>query len=88
MTDKKPDALPVTDPHKVPVVFVNEVVGSGHLNGNINLTFAVAQFTPKNGEIDPDLVVMSRLRMDMLCAHQLYAVLGKIIQDQSGVKPN
>lgn len=87
MTDK-PAALPVTDPHKVPVVFVNQVVGSGHLNGNVNLTFAVAQFTPKNGEIDPDLVVMTRLRMDMSCAEQLYTVLGTILQDQSGAKPN
>ena len=88
MTDNNPDVLPVTDPHRVPVVFVNQVIGSGHLNGNVNLSFATAYFTLRDGEIDPDLVVTSRLRMDMFCVAQLYAVLGKIIQDQNGTKPN
>ena len=81
MTDENEtdNRLPVTDPHRVPITFVNQVVGSGHLNGVINLTFAAAMFTPQNGAIDPDLVITARLRMDRLCAEQLYATLGTII---------
>ena len=82
------DPLPVTDPHKVRTTFVNQVVGSGFLNGVVNVTLGTAQFTPRGESIDPDLVISSRLRMDMLCVHQLYAILGKIIQDQNGTKPN
>jgi ATP sulfurylase len=73
------DRLPVTDPHRIPVVFVNQVVGAGHLNGVINVTLATAMFTPTKNGIEPDLVITSRLRMDMFCAEQLYAQLGSII---------
>lgn len=82
MTDKpKDDVLPVSDPYRVATVFVNRVVGSGHFCGVANLTFAVAQFTPKpDGSIDPDLVVATRLRMDLACARQLYETLGRILE--------
>ncbi len=74
------DSLSVTDPHKTPVVFVNQLAGSGYLNGVVNLTFAVAQFTPtEDGTVNPDLVVASRLRMDLACAQQLFEHLGKIL---------
>lgn len=73
------DPLPVTDPHRIPITFVNQVVGAGHLNGVINLTFAAALFTPTKNGIEPDLIITSRLRMDMFCAEQLYAQLGAII---------
>ena len=90
MTDKsdKPSIIPVTDPHRVQTVFVNEVIGSGHLNGVVNLTFATYLFTPaSDGKIDPDRVISSRLRLDGYCLHQLYAVLGGIIAEQNGDKP-
>lgn len=77
------DRLPVTDPHCVPIVFVNQVVGAGHLNGVVNVTFAAANFTPTKNGIDPDLVITSRLRMDMFCAEQLYAQLGSLIEKNS-----
>lgn len=85
----KPDAvLPVTDPHKTPTVFVNQVAGCGHLNGVVNVTFATAQFTPnKEGKIDPDLVITSRLRMDMACARQLHEQIGRIL-DQQNIAPS
>ena len=77
----KPDSLPVTDPYRTPTTFVNQVVGSGHLNGVVNITFATAQFTPNaDGKVDPDLVISARLRMDLFCAQQLYEQLGKIIE--------
>lgn len=84
--------LPIGDPYKAPTVFVNQMVGSGYLNGVVNLTLATAQFTPNHaGSVDPDMVITSRLRMDLFCAQQLYEALGKIIAQQvqdSGDKPN
>jgi hypothetical protein len=83
MTDK-PEPLTITDPHNVPVTFVNELVARGHLNGVVNLTFATARFTPTSlggdSKIDADLVVTARLRMDMYCVQALYLSLGDIIQ--------
>lgn len=80
MTDN-PERLPITDPYKTPTVFINQVVGSGHLNGVVNVTFATAQFTPNDdGKIDPDLVITVRLRMDLFCTQTLYESLGKIIE--------
>lgn len=75
------ESLPVTDPHRVSITWVNQVVGSGHLNGVINITLAAAMFTPTAKGIEPDLVITSRLRMDMFCAEQLYAQLGEIIKN-------
>lgn len=77
--------LPITDPHNVPVAFCNQLAGSGFYNGNINLTFTVARFSPTAiGEgappIEPDLVIAARLRMDLACAEQLYQALGSILQ--------
>jgi len=76
------DPLPVSDPYRTPSVFVNQVAGSGHYQGVVNLTFATAQFTPVSGtdKVDPDLVITARLRMDFQCAAQLYERLGIILQ--------
>ena len=75
--------LPITDPHHVQVTFVNQVVGIGMLNGILNLTLSVAQFTPNaKGETDPDLVIAARLRMDAFCARQLRDQL-TVILDQN-----
>lgn len=73
------ESLPVRDEHRVLPVFVNQVVGRGHLNGVVNLTFATALFTPNETGIDPDLMITSRLRMDLACAQQLWMCLGKIL---------
>jgi hypothetical protein len=82
MTDKPTiTSINIRDPHAVPVTFVNQTVGSGHLNGVVNLTFALAQFTPTDdGAIDTDMVIAARLRMDMLCATQLHELLGAILK--------
>ena len=76
----KTPALPITDPHKVQTVFVNQVVGAGQWNAVVNITLATAQFTPNAGDtVDVDLVIASRLRMDLYCAQQLHEALGKQI---------
>lgn len=70
----------VTDPYKVPVVFVNQVIGSGQVNGIVNISFATALFSVgADGKIDPDLVITSRLRLDLFCVQQLHDTLGKIL---------
>lgn len=81
MADEKAETLPISDVYKTPTVFVNQLVGSGHLNGVVNCTFATAQFTPVDGAVQPDLVITARLRMDLFCAQQLYERLGAIIQE-------
>jgi hypothetical protein len=68
----------------VGVQFVNTVVGSGILNGIINIAFGVCNFSPVdngNGEIviDPDIVIASRLRMDKMCAVHTRDVLNNLI---------
>lgn len=89
MTDPQP--LPLSDPHHVPPVFVNELVGIGILNGVVNLTFATFQFTPKGGNEKPevDRTISVRLRCDLVCLEQIVADLQKFIASQSnGEKVN
>ena len=76
----------ISDPHRLSPVFVNQVVGQGILNGVVNLTLGTFNFSPTaDGTIDPDLAITARLRMDIVCAQQLHAVLGNIL-DQA-LKP-
>jgi hypothetical protein len=76
------DPPQITDPHLVPVVFVNEVLGTGFVNGVVNITLGTMQFTPSlsDNEVDPDWVISARLRMDMYCAQRLRDSLDAIIQ--------
>jgi hypothetical protein len=77
MTDKP---LPITDPHNVPITFANNVAGSGHFQGNINITLAAARFTPNaEGSVDPDLVITARLRMDIPTATALRSALDGVL---------
>lgn len=66
---------------QVGITFVNTVLGRGILNGIVNLTFGVLQFTPSetDNKVDPDLVVAARLRMDKVCAKQLHDTLGELL---------
>lgn len=64
---------------EVGVTFVNAVLGRGIMNGVVNLTLGVFQFTPDEDKVDPDLVVAARLRMDAVCAQQLYEALGSLL---------
>ena len=66
---------------QVGVEFVNTVIGRGILNGVINLSFGVFQFTPsEDGKtVDIDPVVACRLRMDKVCATQLRDVMNELL---------
>ena len=78
MTDQP--SLKITDPDNIGITFVNEVGNVGFLNGIINVTFTAARFTPDGTQIAPDIVVASRLRMDLKCAQQLHDLVGQIIE--------
>lgn len=69
----------LTDPYQVPVTYCNQVVGVGALNGVCNITLATARFTPQDSKVIPDLVVSSRLRMDLWCVQQLHDQLAHIL---------
>jgi hypothetical protein len=80
------DATQITDPYQVQVGFHNQVVGVGFLNGNANITLAVARFTPSDGKVVADLVVSARLRLDLFCVKQLHDELARILAQN--VKPS
>ena len=90
--DKDITAAPMPDPKRLPVTFVNTVAGAGFVNGVVNITFAVARFTPTADANDTltDLEVASRLRMDLYCAQELHKTLGVIIEQNTkpATKPN
>jgi hypothetical protein len=80
------EPLKITDPDNIPITFVNEIGNVGFLNGIMNITFTVARFTPDGSQIAPDMVIASRLRMDLHCAQQLHDLVGRIIE--SNTKPD
>lgn len=82
MNDKpKPPPAPIPDPHLAPVIFVNQVAGAGHYQGVANFTFATAQFTPNDdGTVDNDVIISSRLRMDLACVQNLRDACNTILE--------
>ena len=62
-------------------VFVTRVMGSGHLNGVINVTLGTYNFTPSRSadRIEPDLVVSCRLRLDIAAATELRDAIDKAL---------
>lgn len=73
----------ITDPYQVPVTFVNSVVGTGFVNGNCNVTLATARFTPNGDAVQTDLVIASRLRLDLFAVQSLHDALGKILDENT-----
>lgn len=85
MADQAP--LKITDPDNIAITFVNEVGNIGFVNGVVNVTLTAARFTPTGDQIVPDIVVASRLRMDLHCAQQLHEMVGQIIEANTTTKP-
>lgn len=83
MSEKKIDAGSglVPDPHNVPVVFANLFGGGGTVNGVINFTLCVSRFTPAfEGKTDNDVVIASRIRVDIQTAQALRNFLNSQIE--------
>lgn len=69
------------DQDKVGITFVNTLIGRGILNGVANLSFAAFNFTPTDeGKIEPDPVVVCRLRMDKVCLYQMQKALNELVE--------
>jgi hypothetical protein len=73
---------------EVPVVFVNSVTQAGFLNGIYNVAFSTAQYIPQADDTGRMVaavceVISANLRMDLLCAQQLYDSLGKVLAEQT-----
>lgn len=84
--EKDAPRIAIPDPNRVPVQFVNQLVGTGFLNGVVNVSFATAQFTPmSDGSVEVDAIMASRLRMDLNVAQQLHEQLGRLLKDQGHV---
>jgi len=63
------------------ITYVNAVMSRGHFNSVVNISLGVITFDPNQDKgSDTDLVVACRLRMDEMCAMQLYDELGKVLQ--------
>lgn len=77
MPDKTSE--PLTDPNHCQVIFFNEVAGIGFLNGVLNATLSVAQFTPQGNIVLEDKIVAARLRFDLFAAQNLHKLLGDIL---------
>lgn len=79
--------VPTAD--NVGVTFVNLVLGRGTFNNVVNLTLGVCQFSPhqdpKDG-VDMDIVVASRLRMDVECARDIHNSLGELLKAYDDAK--
>lgn len=76
MTTKSIEAVNKTglvpDPNSVPVVFANLFAGGGTINGVINFTLCTSRFTPSfDGPTDNDIIVASRIRLDVQAATML-----------------
>ena len=67
------DKTPMRSIDAVGITFVNGVVGRGYWNGVINIQLGAFQFTVTKdaSQVDTDLVVCSRLRMDIPAAREL-----------------
>lgn len=64
----------------VGVTFVNAVTGRGVLNGVVNVQLGVFEFgSDDKGEVNGDLSVACRLRMDAKCAEDLRNHLNDIL---------
>lgn len=82
---------PIPDPDNVPVTFANVLFGGGTVNGVINVTLGVTRFTPTfEGKTNNDIVIASRLRLDLQAATNLRDFLDSQIKLMSAgsAKPN
>lgn len=63
----------------VGITFANLVLGSGILNGVVNLTLGAYQFNPDGDKVDPAAAIVSRLRMDVACAKAVRDNLNELL---------
>ena len=66
---------------QVGITFANLVLGRGVYNGVVNITLGAMHFTPDGDKsVDPDPVIVSRLRMDIPSAAALRDALDGLLK--------
>lgn len=72
------------------IIFVNSIAARGLYNNVVNMSFSAFNFTPnEEGSVDPDPVIVCRLRMDKGCLIQLQQVTEALLKlmDEPPVEP-
>jgi hypothetical protein len=63
------------------ITFVNSIAARGLFNNVANMSFSAYNFTPNDeGTVDPDPVIVCRLRMDKGCLMQLKQVATDLLK--------
>ena len=70
----------VSDPHHVPTVFVDWIVGGGVIEGVLHVTLGTVDYSsrPRTGEA-PQVTVATKMRMSRDFAANLHAMLGEML---------
>lgn len=65
----------------VGITFANLVLGRGIFNGVVNVTLGAYEFNPddKGEKVEPSPVIVSRLRMDVVCARAVRDALNELL---------
>jgi hypothetical protein len=89
MADQAPkQALPaVVDDVHAPLIFADELVGAGSLQGNINLTFAVVQYDHSKNPAKPYRKVCLRLVLPTAAVRAIAQLVGQAQGPQANSTP-
>ena len=71
----------------VGITFANLFLGLGTHNGIVNATLGAFAFSPSEKKIDPDPVIVARLRMDMACALAMRDALCTMLGNPEKTEP-
>jgi hypothetical protein len=90
MSNQAPkQALPsVIDDVHAPVIFADELVGAGSLQGNVNLTFAVVQYDHSENPAKPYRKVCLRLVLPALAVRAIAQLAGQAQGAQAAASPS
>ena len=76
----KPALPPVVDDIHAPVVFADELVGAGSLQGNVSLAFAVVQHDHSQNPVKPYRKVCLRLVLPTTAVRAIAQLVGQATQ--------
>ena len=76
----KPALPPVVDDIHAPVIFADELVGAGSLQGNVSLAFAVVQHDHSQNPVKPYRKVCLRLVLPTTAVRAIAQLVGQAAQ--------
>jgi hypothetical protein len=84
---EKPALPAVVDDVHAPVVFADELVGAGSLQGNVSLTFAVVQHDHSQNPVKPYRKVCLRLVLPTAAVRAIAQLVGQATQAGQATAP-